>query len=238
VTLRQTWPAIPLAVAALLLLVLLPAPPQPQHAPNHHAPAGSWNWAGAVASEPGHRFTSVNAELVQPAVACAGAETSYATFWTGLDGYGSKTVEQVGTEAGCDRGRAFYQAWYELYPRPAVFLDLPLRPGDRIALAVSWQAAGYRLALADRTTGGGFSLTQPAPGQGASAEIIVEALAAPSGRVLPLSRFGTADFTSARIDGATLAAAGPIQLDMVGGRGQLVASTSSAAASISISSPV
>ena len=53
------------------------------------------------------------------AATCAGAHTSFAAFWVGLGGYSlhSRALEQIGSEADCDRqGALFYYAWFEFYP--------------------------------------------------------------------------------------------------------------------------
>ncbi|HEX6548796.1 MAG TPA: G1 family glutamic endopeptidase [Candidatus Dormibacteraeota bacterium] len=238
-TLRHTWPAIPLAVAALLLLVLLPAPSQPQHAPNRHTPGGSLNWAGQVATAGGDELRTVSATFLQPAVTCRPTETSYAIFWASLDGYGSRSVEQVGTEANCERGQAVYRAWYELVPQPPVYFDLPVRAGEKVAVSVAYDGSHYRLSLQNRTTGQGYSLTQPGSGERTSAEVVAEALTSRQGTRLPLAHFGSVSFTDVRVNGASIAQADPIPLDLVGPGGQPLAITSTAASStVSISSPV
>src|SRR6188472_3762174 len=74
----------------------------------------STNWSGYAAT--GRTFTSVSASWTQPTAICTGA--SYSSFWVGLDGDGSSTVEQTGSSADCSSaGVPSYYAWYEMYPK-------------------------------------------------------------------------------------------------------------------------
>ena len=46
---------------------------------------------------------------------------TYAAFWVGLDGYTSKSVEQLGTDSDCTNVNSpSYYAWYEMYPAASV----------------------------------------------------------------------------------------------------------------------
>ena len=51
----------------------------------------------------------------------------------GLDGDGTNTVEQIGTDADCSSGKPVYYAWYEMYPKFPVNLSLTINPGDTIS---------------------------------------------------------------------------------------------------------
>ena len=55
----------------------------------------SYNWAGYDAT--GRRFVSVRATWLQPPLQAVPSALTYASFWVGLDGDGSSTVEQTGT---------------------------------------------------------------------------------------------------------------------------------------------
>ena len=60
----------------------------------------SENWAGYAATGTAGSLTSVSSSWAQPAVTC-GATDAFSSFWVGLDGDGTPTVEQTGTEADC-----------------------------------------------------------------------------------------------------------------------------------------
>ena len=67
----------------------------------------------------------------QPAVTCTATDT-FSSFWVGLDGDGTNSVEQTGTEADCNGGNAVYQGWFEMFPAAPVFYNNPVQPGDAI----------------------------------------------------------------------------------------------------------
>ena len=166
--------------------------------------ANSGTWAGWVAAG---RHTSVSASWRQPSVTCAAHETSDSAFWVGLDGYGSPSVEQVGTQSGCANGTPFYSAWTEFYPAPAVSLTVPVRPGDAFRATVTFVSAhAYRLTLTNVTRGTGQTVAGTSRlGTNASVEVVVEAPTdARTGRVFALSRFSAARFTSVSVDNAPL----------------------------------
>jgi hypothetical protein len=48
--------------------------------------------------------TDVTGSWTVPAVDCTspnGTPNGYSSFWVGIDGYGSNTVEQIGTDSDC-----------------------------------------------------------------------------------------------------------------------------------------
>jgi Peptidase A4 family len=163
------------------------------------AAATSENWAGYVAAGTAGAFTSVSSSWAEPTATCGGSET-FSSFWVGLDGAGTDTVEQTGTEADCANGAATYQGWFEMFPNAPVFYDNPVDPGDAMSASVVANGGGaFTLTLTDSTQGWTKTTQQTSDtAQLGSAEIIAEA---PSdGQVLPLSDFGTVDFTDALIN--------------------------------------
>ena len=175
----------------------------------------SSNWSGYSAFN--GRYTSVSASWKQPTASCTSA-TTYSSFWVGLDGYNSSTVEQTGTSADCSGGTARYYAWYEMYPKFPVNLSLTIQPGDSISGSVTTDGAGhFTLTLSDTTTGQSFTTTQKLPrARLASAEAIAEAPSG-SGGVLPLTNFGTVSFTSTMVNGQAIGAFNPDKIDMYSG---------------------
>jgi hypothetical protein len=192
--------------------------PQAQGFDANAAAMNSQNWAGyASAGNPG-TFTSVSASWTEPAVTCAATDT-LASFWVGLDGDGSTTVEQTGTEADCDGGAAAYQGWFEMFPAAPVFYDDPLEPGDALSASVVADGGGaFTLTLTDSTQGWTETTEQTSEtAQLGSAEVITEA---PSDQaVLPLSNFGTVGFTGATADDTALGNENPGALTMVSADG-------------------
>src|SRR6185437_3880744 len=119
----------------------------PNHKINHST---STNWAGYDVT--GGRYTSVSATWTQPAVNCSVTPTGWSSFWVGLDGDTSNTVEQTGTEADCSSGRPVYSAWYEMYPKFPVTYSNPVSAGDHFTASVSTDGRGsFTLTLSDTT---------------------------------------------------------------------------------------
>lgn len=165
----------------------------PMHKPLPSGTTTSLNWGGYDAT--GQAFDSVAASWVQPAVKCNRAST-YSSFWAGLDGDTSNSVEQTGTEADCSRRQPVYFGWYEMYPAaPVAFAD-PLQPGDAMSASVSGDASGnFTLTLTDHNQG--WTETENLQSSSAtrsSAEVMTEAPSS-GGTVLPLANFGTVTFT-------------------------------------------
>jgi hypothetical protein len=175
-----------------------------RHGPVHRlVHATSSNWAGW--DNTGSTYTSVSASWVQPTITCAKRQTAYASFWIGLDGDGSGSVEQTGSEGDCNRGTPVYYSWYEFYPAYPVNYSNTVRPGDHFSSTVTSTGGGkYTLVLTDSTQGWTHTTNGSAPsGKNASAEVIAEAPSSNRG-VLPLANFGTMSFTNATVNGAAL----------------------------------
>jgi hypothetical protein len=191
-----------------------------------HAPATtSQNWAGyASAGNPG-TFTSVSASWTQPAVTCTATNT-FASFWAGLDGDGTQSVEQTGTEADCDHGTATYQGWFEMFPNAPVFYANPVKPGDALNASVVANGNGsFTLTLTDATENWSQATKQTANvAQLGSAEVVAEAPS--SGTVLPLSNFGTVNFTNVTANAAAIGNENPGALTMVSAAGATEATPS------------
>src|SRR6185437_12401157 len=140
------------------------------------AAATSENWAGYVSDGGAGTFTSVSASWAQPAVTCTATNT-FSSFWVGLDGDGTATVEQTGTEADCDGGTPSYQGWFEMFPNAPVFFDNPVQPGDAMSASVVAAGGGvFTLTLTDSTQGWTQTTSQTSDtAQLGSAEVIAEA---------------------------------------------------------------
>lgn len=176
----------------------------------------SVNWSGYAAT--GGRFTSVSSAWTQPAVTCTARDTS-SGFWVGLGGVGTQSAEQTGTEAGCNGGTPAYSGWFEMFPAAKVVYDNPVRPGDAMSASVTTSGTGtFTLTLTDQTQGWNQVTTQTsATAQLGSAEVIAEAPS--SNTVVPLSDFGTVNFTAATVNGAPIGNAHLSSLTMVSADG-------------------
>src|SRR5437879_336113 len=120
---------VPLSIVTLALIAALlsgaahPTPVAAQSSTHSNAPrfhlhnrgthSTSSNWSGYATT--GNTYYDVRGSWTQPAVSCSADETAYASFWLGIDGYTTYTVEQIGTDADCVNGTPTYYAWYEMY---------------------------------------------------------------------------------------------------------------------------
>ena len=193
------------------------------HGVRHVTDVQSQNWSGYADTQ--DTFNSVAANWTQPTVDCnhsgggaggifngllggnpVGPGSAAASFWVGLDGYSSNSVEQLGADSDCNGTTPTYYAWWEMFPNPSQVLSssYPVHPGDQMTAWVASNGAGtdFYLALKDSTAGWYFSTNQTAsPGFGrSSAEVVAEA---PSScnilfcNELPLADFGRIGFGGA-----------------------------------------
>ena len=196
-----------LVIAAAISATAGGATPSMHHGRMHRITnSTSSNWSGYAVT--GSRFTSVSASWTQPTAKCSG--TAYSSFWVGLDGDTSNTVEQTGTDADCSGSTPQYYAWYEMYPKFPVNLRGTVRPGDHLSASVTTDGSGrFTLTITDSTQG--WTNTTNArlkSAKLASAEVIAEAPSS-SGGVLPLANFGTVSFSGAKANGSLLTSSTP-----------------------------
>ena len=156
----------------------------------------SSNWSGYAAYGAAGSFNSVSASWTQPALECASVPNSYSSYWVGLDGYSTNTVEQLGTEGDCSHGSPSFYVWYEMYPQYGYYINIPIKAGDNFSASVSYKGRyAYALTISNDTQHRSFTTTQKSrKAKRASAEAIVEAPY--SGGILPLANYGTASFTN------------------------------------------
>ena len=174
----------------------------------HHGmgTAQSTNWSGYAAYNT--TFSVVKGSWIQPTARCPNAVPTYSSFWVGLDGYKSSSVEQIGTDADCQGTNSpNHYAWWEMYPNPSnPIAGFAVKPGDSITAQVSHLATVYTLTIRNNTTGQSYTTTQIAAAANSSAEWVAEA---PSGciliicTVLPLTNFGTVTFTGSSATSGT-----------------------------------
>ncbi|MFY9676436.1 MAG: G1 family glutamic endopeptidase [Terriglobales bacterium] len=204
-----------LVLASLASLALAQSRPEASPAteamaPRQHAPmrlhgnglatdgsVTSENWSGFAAT--GSAFTSAKASWIVPTATCSKTPNTYSSFWVGLDGYSSSTVEQTGTDSDCSGTSARYYAWYEFYPAASTEItSVPVSPGNKMSASVTYSGSTFTVTITNVTTGKSYSKSGRVSGaQRSSAEWIAEApCCTRSGGILPLADFGTVDFGS------------------------------------------
>ena len=183
--------------------------------------AESTNWSGYAATT--GTYSSVSASWTEPTGTCSRG-SQYSSFWVGLDGYLSSSVEQTGTDVDCSGRTPRYYAWYEMYPNPSFPYSNTVRPGDRFNASVTFNGgSSFSLFIQDVTQG--WSHTTPgtlANAARSSAEVIVEApCCTAGGGILPLADFGTVNITGSLANGSALGKAGGVtQIVMVDSAGR------------------
>jgi hypothetical protein len=153
-----------------------------QHAPMRRAPGHALgngaevtvNWGGYAVTGTG--FTSAKGSWIVPTVNCSKSPNAWVSFWVGIDGYSSSTVEQAGTTTTCYKTTAEYFTWYEFYPGPSnTVTSVPCSPGDKMSVEISYNGSEFTVEITDETTGTNYSITQALSGaERTSAEWIAE----------------------------------------------------------------
>jgi hypothetical protein len=185
----------------------------------------SSNWSGYAATG---SFSSVSANWTEPTGHCTSA-TRYSSFWVGLDGFNSQTVEQTGSEVDCSGGSPKYYSWYEMYPAYPHNFSNTVRPGDKFFGSVTYNGgSSYTLVLQDITRGWKHTVKASLSGAAnSSAEVIAEApCCTASGGILPLADFGTVNFSNATANGSAIGNYSPVEIDMIDNSGRLKDETS------------
>jgi hypothetical protein len=211
-TLRLLLPSL----AILAIFTLLPALPTVQaisfnqaHGGLSNCPAGtvcSTNWSGFAVTGPNGSVSDVKGSWIVPSVTCASKKTAtYSSYWIGIDGYSSSTVEQTGTDSDCSSGHGVYYAWYEFYPAGSVQISgFTVHPGDVVSAEVSYSSSTGQFTTTITDGSQHFSTSASVSGAArSSAEWIIERPALCSRfrcTLTSLSNFGTVslgqDYTS------------------------------------------
>ena len=119
-------------------------------------------WAGYSIdfTNPKNTPLSVSAAWTIPKVSCTNNGTPISgqvAVWDGLGGvYSGNTLEQIGTDSQCIKGKAKYWPWYEFPPQNPIHIDkngkYSVSYGDSMRAAVTDQGAGqFALQLWDDT---------------------------------------------------------------------------------------
>jgi hypothetical protein len=180
----------------------------------------SSNWSGYAVTGGTGAFHKVSANWTEPAGTCTSGD-KYSSFWVGLDGYSSDSVEQTGTDVDCAGRTAEYYGWYEMYPAYPVNFPNTVRPGDHMYGSVTFSGTEtYTLVLKDTTQNWTQTVTRNESGLSrSSAEWIVEAPSSNTG-VLPLADFGTVNLTDCTANGTAIGGQNPTEIIMVDGSGR------------------
>jgi len=109
--------------------------PRTTHTGARNSTTTGTNWSGYAAT--GGTYTSVSSSWTEPTGTCSSGD-QYSSFWVGLDGYSSDSVEQAGSEVDCDGHTPEYYSWYEMYPANPVNFSNTVKPGDKFTGSVTY----------------------------------------------------------------------------------------------------
>ena len=188
-----------------------PAAAAPVHPLAHrltHAGSDS-NWGGYAVT--GGTYDSVTGNWVVPSLNCSVTKGDI-SFWSGLDGWTSSSVEQIGLDAVCaSGGKIEYNPWVEMYPANSIYFTETVNAGDTMTSAVTTSGNGsFTLVLADPTQGWTKTYTKTlASAPLSSAEVIAEAIG--SQDIPPNPDFGSIQFSDVTANGVAFASAGTVQ---------------------------
>jgi hypothetical protein len=137
------------------------------------------NWSGYAVVDPYDEVHGVTGSWIVPDAVCGAPypRNSGASYWVGIDGYNTATVEQTGTDTDCDGGVPVYYAWYEFFPKPGVTIkSITVHPGDLMTASVTYLNDEFTVTITDETSSETFTTSQSVPhARRNSAEWIVEA---------------------------------------------------------------
>jgi hypothetical protein len=156
----------------------------------------STNWSGYAVTGAKGSVQDVWGSWIVPSVTCDSG-TEYSSFWVGIDGFNSNTVEQIGIDADCQNGSPAYYAWFEFYPHPFFTINnFTVQPGDVITAQVHYDTHARQFTVSIHNGTQSFSASTKVNGaQRASAEWITEAPFG-AGRTLPLAKFSSVSYNS------------------------------------------
>ncbi|HEX7444001.1 MAG TPA: G1 family glutamic endopeptidase, partial [Acidimicrobiales bacterium] len=165
--------------------------------PNSETQATAPSWAGYIGIG---SYRAVSTTLVVPAATCAPGENSSASFWAGIGGLESATIEQTGVESACQAGHPAYWAWWEAYggsPSSGPLSEVRVHPADTVTATVFDRGGGtYAMTVTDATSRTMQSATATVAGAvDSSIECIAEDPRGTGGQV-PYTDYGTVTFSS------------------------------------------
>lgn len=188
-------------------------------------------YGGYLANGNAGSFHSVSATWTEPAVKC-GKDKSSASFWVGVDGYGTSDLGQLGTSVDCENGKASYSSWYEWIPGPgSVSTGKPVKAGDVFTASVSVDGQHhFTMTISDTTRKWTTHYAKTIKNSPlSSAEAVVEPPTVGVGP-LPLANFGKVTFSKVSFNGKPAGDAKPGRTEVKIGKGPIATSTTALSA--------
>jgi YVTN family beta-propeller protein len=118
-------------------------------------------WSGYALTASYASVTDVNGSWIVPGIAGDCSLTNFNHFsssWIGIDGFGTNTVEQIGTNTDCGTlGITSISAWYEFYPQPQIGISKSVYAGDKMDAQIKYTGGMFVMTLTDLTQRWTFS---------------------------------------------------------------------------------
>ena len=184
----------------------------------------SHNWSGYAAT--GGSYTSVTGTWTVPQFSADSSTFGIDAAWVGIGGVRSRDLIQAGTQQTVSgSGRTQYQAWVETLPRASQPVPLRVHPGDSVTVSIAEQSPDqWSIDFTNNTTGQTYQDTEHYASSHSSAEWVEEAPSSVRGGLLPLSNFGSVQFSAGTAvkDGqtVTIGSSNARAITMIGGTGQ------------------
>lgn len=181
----------------------------------------SHNWSGYAATS--GTYTAVSGTWTVPQFNPTDTNFGIDATWVGIGGVRSRDLIQAGTQQTVNgNGSSQYEAWVEMLPRASRPVPLIVHAGDSVSVSIAEQSAdNWLISFVNNTTGQTYQQTVQYASTHSSAEWVEEAPSGGRGGLLPLSNFGTVDFSNGTTvkngNTVTIADAGARAITMVGG---------------------
>jgi hypothetical protein len=176
------------------------------HGPARTDAHSDQTWSGYAVTGSGP-YTSITGSWNIPTMNCSKGRGD-ASPWIGIDGWSNDTVEQIGIDLDCRKGKASYHPWVEMYPGPSHYFKDTVNAGDTLSASVQVSGSSWVLNERDLNTGWTKTFDETSKDELASAEAIVEDVG--GGAVPPVPDFNTVSFTKITVNGVPLASAGTV----------------------------
>src|SRR5438445_5364642 len=134
-----------IALSFLMPASALPLPPRSLSPRMHDCSFQSTNWSGYAVTGASGSVSDAKGSWTVPAIqgTCPGTN-QYSSFWVGIDGFSTGTVEQTGTDSDCQNGVPTYYAWYEFYPHPSFLINgLTIRLENPMTAEASFNGSSF-----------------------------------------------------------------------------------------------
>ncbi|MGI8419029.1 MAG: G1 family glutamic endopeptidase [Candidatus Levyibacteriota bacterium] len=157
-------------------------------------------WGGYSTSTAFPANSKISADWKVTALDCSGGD-GIISPWPGFGGAGQNdpNIAQLGNDMNCKSGKATYPAWTEAYPASSVYSNNPMKLGDQMTAAVTFQGNGkFATTMTNKTEG--WTITAPMSFASSyvpkTAEAILEVLGSSNSKQASVPKFAPLTLTN------------------------------------------